>query len=212
MTQEIEAKFSVRDPQVFWLLQTSEHMAGYVLSPPRAKPVWDTYIDTRQRRILAAGYSCRRRETQAGIVIELKSLASSEGAVHRREELRGELTDQQQPMEWPDSPVRKLVLNLIGGEQLLTLFDLRQNRIVRMVQHDEQPVAEMSLDSVTLTTGGSEYTYLELEVELLPSASEKILDTFTACLQDEWNLTPEPRSKFERALDLLDLATASNEP
>jgi inorganic triphosphatase YgiF len=210
--KETEAKFAVTDPRVFWRLQAVGHLAGYLLSPPRAKPVWDTYQDTRQRHILAAGYSCRRRETPQDIVIALKSLGRAEGAVHRRQEWQVRLTGPQQPIEWTDSPVRDRVLTLIGQEPLLPLFDLRQTRMIRVVQRDGQPVAELSLDSVTLTTGRGDHLYRELDVELLPYVPEAILDTITACLQDEWNLRPEPQSKFERALAVLDTATAGNEP
>ena len=205
---ETEVKFAVSDPCLFWRLQTSRHLAGYVLSPPRVKPVWDTYLDTRQRRILVAGYSCRRRETREDIVSTLKSLGRAQGALHRRQEWSVKLKGRQQPIEWPDSPVRDRILRLIGGEPLLPLFDLRQTRIIRVVQQDKQPVAELSLDSITLTIEGREHLYQELEVELLPSTPEELLATITACLQEEWNLRPESRSKFERALALLDSTTA----
>ena len=83
-TMEIEAKFTVPDPSVYWRLQTADYLAGYSLSTTQVKPVWDTYLDTQSQRILAAGYSCRHRVTREGIVISLKSLGGAIGAVHRR--------------------------------------------------------------------------------------------------------------------------------
>ena len=80
----IEAKFTVPDPVVYWSLQTTDHLAGYSLSTTQVKPVWDTYLDTRSQRILAAGFSCRQRVTREGIMITLKSLGGAMGAVHRR--------------------------------------------------------------------------------------------------------------------------------
>jgi inorganic triphosphatase YgiF len=44
-----------------------------------------------------------------------------------------------------------------------------------------------------------------LEVELLPQTSEETLTAIVGCLQDGWHLKPEPLSKFERALVLLDV-------
>ena len=203
---EIEAKFNVAAPSVYWRLQTIDHLAGYSLSTHQVKDIRDTYLDTSRRQILAAGYSCRRRETREGIVMTLKSLDSAEGAVHRRGEWEVTLAVDQPPAKWPDSPVRGRVLKLIGKDSMLPLFDLQQTRVIRLVKHNEQPVAELSLDSVSLSVNGKEYSYFELEVELLPQMPEEILSPVIACLQDEWKLKPEPLSKFERALTVVDAA------
>jgi inorganic triphosphatase YgiF len=201
----IEAKFTVPDPVVYWSLQTTDHLAGYSLSTTQVKPVWDTYLDTKTHRILAAGYSCQRSLTREGIVITLKSLGGAKGAVHRRRIDELSMATSRPPVDWPDSPVRDLVLQLIGGEPLLTFFELRQTRVIRMLKEDDQPLAELSLDSVTLVTDETEQVYLVLEVELLPQTPEETLITIVGCLQDVWNLKPEPLSKFERALELLDV-------
>ena len=202
---EIEAKFTVPDPSVYWSLQTIDHLAGYSLSTTQVKPVWDTYLDTKSQRILTAGYSCRRRVTREGNVITLKSLGGAMGAVHRRRIGDLNMPTSRPPVDWPDSPVHDLVLQLIGGEPLLTFFEMRQSRVIRMLKEDDQPVAELSLDSVSLVTDETEQVYLVLEVELLPQTAEGTLMTIVGCLQDVWNLKYEPLSKFERALYLLDV-------
>ena len=202
---EIEAKFTVPDPSVYWSLQTTDHLAGYSLSTTQVKPVWDTYLDTRSQRILAAGFSCRQRVTREGIMITLKSLGGAMGAVHRRSIGELSMATSRPPVDWPDSPLRDLVLQLIVGEPLQTFFELQQTRVIRMLKEDDQPVAELSLDSVSLVTNDTEQVYLVLEVKLLPQTPEGTLMTIVGCLQDVWNLKPEPLSKFERALVLLDV-------
>jgi len=201
----IEAKFTVPDPSVYWRLQTTDHLAGYSLSTTQVKPVWDTYLDTKSQRILAAGYSCRRRVTREAIVITLKSLVGAMGAIHRRRIDELSMATSRPPVDWPDSPVRDLVLQLIGQEPLLTFFELRQTRVIRKLKEDDQPVAELSLDSVSLVTAETEKVYLVLEVKLLPQTAEGTLMTIACYLQDVWHLKPEPLSKFERALVLLDV-------
>ena len=109
------------------------------------------------------------------------------------------------PVDWPDSPVRDLVLHLIGPEPLMTFFELRQTRVKRLLKEDDQPVAELSLDSVSLVTDETEQVYLVLEVALLPQTPEGTLLAIVGCLQDVWKLKCEPLSKFERALVLLDV-------
>ena len=59
---EVEAKFALPDAKALQRLQVVDHLAGFVLSAGQVKQMRDTYLDTVDRRILAAGYACRRRE------------------------------------------------------------------------------------------------------------------------------------------------------
>ena len=205
---EIEAKFVVPDEETFRRLQATTDLAGFVLSAGQIKRVRDTYVDTVERAILAAGYACRWREREQveGVLLTLKGLGGAEGGVHRREELEILLPDISPPAEWPASPARERVLQLIGDSSLVPLFDLQQTRIVRLVNQDGRSVAEVSLDDVHLTTAGGEQAYFELEVELASQGTEEDLAAIVTCLRDAWGLEPEPRSKFERALTSLSLA------
>jgi CHAD domain-containing protein len=203
---EIEAKFALPDEETFQRLRAADHLAGFALSTGRVKEVRDTYLDTAGRLILAAGYACRRRELGDQVTMTLKGLGGAAGAVHRREELEVTLPADQPPAEWPVSPVRDRVLQLVGEASLLPLFELQQARTVRPVTGGghlggERRVAEWSLDDVHVFAGDREQAYFELEVELAPEGTEEDMAAIVACLQDEWGLAPEPRSKFERALE-----------
>jgi CHAD domain-containing protein len=200
---EIEAKFAVPDAKILRRLQTVKRLADFTLAAGQTKQVHDTYLDTADRAILAAGYACRQRVQAKGTLITLKGLGGTEGAIHRREELEILLSEALPPAEWPESLVRERVLQLIGGGQLAPLFELRQTRTVRPLRHNRQLVAEMSLDEVHLTVKDEEHSYFELEVELAPRGTESLLAEIATHLQDEWNLNPEPKSKFERALESL---------
>jgi len=204
---EIEAKFALPHRQVFRRLQTTDHLAGFALSSGRTKRVQDTYLDTAGHLILTAGYACRQREQEEGVLITLKSLSGTEGAVHRREEWEV-LMAAGQPVHpvtrWPAGPVRDRVCQMTGEEALTPLFTLQQTRFVRRVTQAGRQVAELSLDEVHLASGDRELTFLELEVELAAQGLEDDLAIMANCLQDEWGLSPEPRSKFERALAFLE--------
>ena len=166
---EVEAKFKVTDPQLFWHLQTIGELAGCELTPPRSKPVWDTYLDSARRRILRAGFSCRQRETRDGIEMALKSLARPEGPIHHRSEWQVTLPAARTLAEWPESQVRDRVLRIIGTEPLLPLFRLEQTRIIRQLQTDGEQLAELSMDSVCVADGDPVHIFHELEIELLPT-------------------------------------------
>ncbi|MGD8966428.1 MAG: CHAD domain-containing protein [Anaerolineae bacterium] len=201
---EIEAKFAVPDVATFQRLQAIDHVAGFALSAHQVQQVQDTYLDTQERLILAGGYACRRRETESEVLITLKGLGRAEGAIHRRKELEISLPTYQPPPEWPESPVRDIVLQLTGEALLLPLFALRQTRVFRRMSQGELLVAQLSLDNVRLVADGKRRSYFELEVELAPQGTGGDMASIVAYLQDECNLVPEPRSKFQRALALLD--------
>jgi inorganic triphosphatase YgiF len=203
---EIEAKFVLPDLETWRRLQAADSLAGFALSASRVKRVRDTYLDTAERKILAAGYACRRREQSDGILITLKSLNDSQGTIHRREELEVMLPSEQSQIpvgEWPASLARERLTQWIGQSPLTPLFELLQTRIVCNVTQGKRLVAELSLDDVCLTVSDRRQAYRELEVELKSEGNEADLMSLVACLRDEWGLQSEPRSKFERAMAFL---------
>jgi CHAD domain-containing protein/transposase-like protein len=201
---EIEAKFAVEDVATFQKLQAVDHIAGFALSAHQVQQVYDTYMDTEERLILAGGYACRQRETESEILITLKELGRAKGAIHHRKELEISLPVYQPPEEWPESSIRDIVLQLTDGAPLVPLFDFEQTRVFRRMSQGELLVAEMSLDNVHIIIDGMRQNHFELEVELAPQGTTSDMGTIVTYLQDEWDLTPEPRSKFEQALAFLD--------
>ena len=200
---EIEAKFKIPDVETQQRLQSVESLAGFALSTGRTHQVHDTYLDTAGRSILAAGYTCRKRERDGQIIMTLKQLNSPSAAVHRRQEFEVILPSQAPPAQWPDGEARQHVLTWVGHAPLLPLFDLSQTRIVRAVSQGKRTVAELSLDDAHIIAGDREQAFYELEVELKTQGTEDDLATIVSSLQSEWGLQPETRSKFERALELV---------
>jgi inorganic triphosphatase YgiF len=200
---EIEAKFNVPDREVLQRLQALDRLAGFDLAAGRVKRVRDTYLDTTARHIFSAGYACRLRQQGDEYLVTLKGLSGAQDAIHRRLELEAIVPPVLSPAQWPASPARERLLELIGPSPLMPLFELRQERWVRNLIRGEQRIAELSLDDVRVAAGGQEQAYLELEVELGPQGDETDLARIAACLRDEWQLLPEPRSKFERAMSLI---------
>jgi CHAD domain-containing protein len=203
---EIEAKFALPDRASAQRLRGLDRLGDFRLGEGKVCEVSDIYLDTADRRILAAGYACRWREVAGQIVVTLKSISPAQGAVHRRDELETVLLGgaPREPAQWPPSPVQDRLLGWIGPEVVSPIFELRQTRTVRPVLHSGVCVVEMSVDEVRATAGGRTQEYLELEMELQPGGSAKDLAGLVDVLTRDWGLVPEPRSKFERALALLD--------
>jgi CHAD domain-containing protein/transposase len=201
---EVEAKFSLPDQECLHRLQVTTRLAGFPLAKGETRVVHDTYMDTPERKILAGGFACRFRQEADGIRITLKGVSEAVEAIHKREEMEV-LMPALQPVErWPDSPLREQVLQLTNRESLISLFELHQTRFVRPVRRLGQVIAELSLDDVHVAAGNREQSYYELEVELTQLGNEEQLASIANCLQNKWQLRPEPQSKFTRGLVLFD--------
>ncbi len=201
---EIEAKFAVPNRQVYRALLRLRMLAGYTLIPTAGVRVADRYFDTADGRLLAAGYACRLRSEGASVLATLKGLGGAQGALHHRDEQEVQLeTWTPDVAAWPPSPARELALTLTQGAPLQPLFDLEQHRTRADVMDGARRVAELSLDAVRAVIGRRPALYYELEVELKAEGTEEDLARLAQALSAEYGLRPEPRSKFERALETL---------
>ena len=206
---EIEAKFTVLDIQTFKQLAEVDELAGLRLGKVRVKLVHDCYLDTAQRAFLLAGYTCRLRTVGEVRIVTLKSFATATGALHQRQELEVHLTPAtprsagQHVDLWPGSEATSCARELSGGQPLGLLFELRQERHVRLATRlgGDQAVAEVSIDLVSFGDDATVPAY-ELEVELLPGGRVADLELVIAELIERWAVLPESTSKFERGLAL----------
>jgi triphosphatase len=212
---EIEAKYSVLDPETAKALMLLTHIAGYQIQPERTRRVRDIYLDTSDQRLMAAGYACRCRDDGSGSCIQLKELGLNDGTVHRREEAAGVIDASTHliPVAWPDMPVRDLVQRLRGDQPLSVLFELQQTRRIRIFMHPERgEIAELSLDDVSFQTERWQQNVTELEIELLAAGTEDDLSEIMTALNAWRGLVPQPTSKFERGMELAHRHRQTGEP
>jgi len=208
---EVEAKFVVPDGETFDNLLSLEQLGEYRLVPRGEQEVVDHYLDTAQHDLLRGGYACRRREsaTDHPAVIAVKGLGGARGAVHRRTEHEVPVPRGATLETWPAGPPRDIVTKLVGDRPLVELFALRQERVLRDVKRRGRRVAVLSLDRVRLDDSTSSLTH-ELEIELTPFGALNDLRTLERLLRP-FDLRPQPQSKFERALALVESrATAAS--
>lgn len=201
---EVEAKYTVADAETLERLTMTPALAGYELEAGEARHDRDTFLDTEDRRVLAAGYYLRRRETGGGVKLTLKQLVQDEGGVLRREELEALVAADVPLAEWPQGQLRARVEALAGDAALDAFLALEQDRVARLVFDGEREVAELSLDDVRVTVDGAESRWFEVEVELRGEGRDDDLERLTAALAGEPGLVPESRAKFARALELVE--------
>jgi CHAD domain-containing protein len=202
MTMEVEAKFLVADEATLARLIETASLAGCDVEPGEARRDVDTFLDTPDRRLLAAGYYFRRRETGDGVRLTLKQLVAPSDGVLRREEIEALVAADVPIAEWPAGELRQRVEQLTGGEPLEAMLTLSQVRVARVVRKGRREIAELSLDRVTASAPDGDRAWLEAEVEARGRGVEADVTALAAELRDEWGLVPEGRAKFTRALEL----------
>ncbi|MCC7361974.1 MAG: CHAD domain-containing protein [Anaerolineales bacterium] len=196
---EVEAKYTLPDAAAYERLLALVTLGGCDLRPAATKQFSDHYADTPDRALFAAGYALRRRNTGRRWRATLKSLGAAEGALHQREEIEADIAPGALPADWPAGPARDLALRLAGGAPLVELFALRQTRARRLAYADERLVAELALDRVYWQAADDGAPELELEIELTGDGRPADLAALQAALA-EFNLAPQPLSKFARGL------------
>jgi inorganic triphosphatase YgiF len=205
-TLEVELKLRAEDEAPLRRLATVEWLGPYRLGPATEALELDRYLDTADGRLSAAHWACRLRSRAGAVRVSLKGPAVHEAGevVHRRPELEGPADERLEPAAWPVSRAREQLLGMAAGQPLLERLALSQQRTERSVT-GEQRLGTLSLDRVTVLRGGLEQgRFLAVELELRPDAPHpRVVAALLAELGAIDGLQPEPRSKLERALDLL---------
>jgi len=198
---EIEAKFIIPNIDTFDTLTQLTQLEAFEIKDIGIKTIVDRYLDTPGKQLLKAGYACRIRQSNGKQILAIKALVKTEGEVHRRLEIEMEVDDDQ-PQLWLESEAKSLVLDIVGQTPLKTLFTLYQTRHKYHVLNRGQRIIELSLDKVSYNQPAV-IDYLGLEAELIDNGTDADLASFAQALQNQWPLSADPKSKFERAFAAL---------
>jgi inorganic triphosphatase YgiF len=208
MPAEIEARFAAADDAPLDRLATAAHLGPALLGPMRTADEIDRYLDTPDGRLAEAGWACRLRSRGDGWRVSLKGPPAGDGStawLHERLEIEGPATSGLDPRDWPPSAARQRLRQLAGGEgSMVERLRLLQRRREREVAIGGQAHGTLSLDAVSVVHRGNEIGRLRVvELELPGGVERAALEPLAAALGAIAGLAPEPRSKLERAVDLL---------
>jgi CHAD domain-containing protein len=199
---ETEAKFIVPDAATFDRIRATTQFGSYTRTDEQVKPVHDRYVDTADYRFYGHQYYARLRESKGTLLLTLKSLGNAAaGAIHAREEYQTEVPGLS-VSAWPPGDVRRLAEEIAGDAPLTDLVTFDQTRHVSILREGERAVAELSLDEVVVAGPQGPVRAYELEAELLPDGTPADLDALCRVFGEDYGLTGQPQSKFERALAL----------
>ncbi len=199
---EIELKLEVRDVRAARRLLDGQRLGEDLVAtgPAQTVVVVDRYVDTAARSLERAGRVARLRAAGDELLVTVKSLATPvAGAVHRREELEAPASAALEPLAWPTSDARALILELAGDSPLEELVTIRQQRRQRRFARDDTTI-ELSLDRVAILHNGSLLgRFIELEAELIAGDPGRLL-ALGELLAVDPAVGPARWSKFERAM------------
>jgi triphosphatase len=217
---EIEAKYAIvgpLEPDALGDLSVAPFMLRWLAAETHR----DTILDTAERVVTGSHHGLRVRRWPDQTVVTLKGGGRFSDGIHEREELEVPLPHRDQanhkpkdkepdceeynPDHWP-APLRERVLSLVGNERLLPLFTVEVHRRTWSVERDGRVIGELAFDTGTITAGGRTEPIRELEVEIKEQGTRGDLEQLATCLQRQLPLAPEPRTKLQRGLALLDNA------
>lgn len=211
---ELELKYRAESPAPLRTLAAVPSIGPAVLGPPETADEMDRYLDTPGLRLSAVRWACRLRTRAGRTTLSLKGPARHEptDALHRRPEVEGPGGDGADPGQWPPSPARDLLLRLIGGRAasdsaLLERFTLAQRRTERAVLSGGRQVGLLSLDDCTVLHDGTprgSFLVVELELEIGEPLDEPLAAALDVALTAVPGLYPDPHTKLEHALALLE--------
>ncbi|WP_269848584.1 CYTH domain-containing protein [Methanosarcina horonobensis] len=198
---EIESKFLVPEETDFKALENLSKIASYTISEAHIQLNEDTFLDTENKDIMAAGYYLRVRKSsgEKGKWITIKSLGGFKAGTHRREEYVSFLPEGLSVLECPDLRIRNMIFEFTSGLNLSPFITLKQKRIIRQLKLEEKPIADLYLDRVNLKSESRKKIYNEFEVELKSGGTVDDLEAIRAFLYSHYRLVESPFSKFERA-------------
>lgn len=208
MSTEVEARFWASGPRPLASLASVPRLGPAELGPADTSAEVDVYLDTADGALARARWACRHRTRDGRVTLSLKGPPDPDtgGWLHRRRESEGPATESRDPAAWPASPARDLLERLSGGAPLIERFVLAQQRVERAVSHGAHRIGTLSLDTVDVGHEGATLGRLYVvELELTAGTDdESILDPLASELAAVPGLGPEPRTKLERALALIE--------
>ncbi|AKB20210.1 MULTISPECIES: CHAD domain-containing protein [unclassified Methanosarcina] len=198
---EIESKFLVPEETDFKELENLSRLASYTISEAQIQIIEDTFLDTENKDIMAAGYYLRIRKAagEKGKWVTIKSLGGFENGTHWREEYVSFLPERLSVLECPNLRIRNMIFEFTSGLDLYPLITLKQKRLIHKLNLKEKHVADLYLDRVNLKSESRKKLYNEFEVELKNEGTVKDLEIIRDFLLSHYSLVESPFSKFERA-------------
>ena len=188
MAIEIELKFAAEESAFAGLLAETGDWTRYEMAT--------TYYDTPDAQLGALRWTLRRRFENGVSVCTVKTPRKDDGRNEFEVEC-GDIHEAIPQLMAMGAPKELGVYAAAGIEEVCAA------RFVRMAGKIllDGAEAELALDKGELLGGGKALPFVEVEVEM-KSGDLDAVKAYAAVLAERFNLRPEPKSKYKRALML----------
>jgi len=164
------------------------------------------YFDTQGQHLQKARLAYRIRHEGGEWLATVKGDGSSSGGLHQREEWTVVVAEPIPNIEsFMETSVGPLLQEAAGEEELLAFYTTCFERQVMHLQMPDGSIIELAADQGEIRAGDKQDPILELELELISGNPASLLQ-LGANMARELPLLPEWRSKYFRALQLVELA------
>jgi len=196
---EIESKFLIPTVAVAERLEQCKEIGRARVGEVSLVRFRDTYFDTGDRRLEAAGWTYRIRSCDEWDEACLKAL-DPKATVKRREcfELRY-ASGPADPAQVPDE-LKRRVGPLCQGAPLESIAVIYQERACLPLFKDSAKIAELDIDRLRVEKGSSASSLEIAEVELSALGSTSDLEDIASELVSAYGLEPDARTKLDIAL------------
>ena len=188
MAIEIELKFAAEVSAFEDLLARFDDWKTYEMKT--------TYYDTSDAKLGALRWTLRRRFENGVSVCTVKTPHAG-GGVNEFELECDDITVAIPQLVARGAPKELLEHTAAGIEEVCAARFTRKARNIVL----DGATAELAMDRGELLGGGKSLPIFEVEVEL-KSGDENMVAAYGMNLAKEFNLRPEPKSKYKRALSL----------
>jgi inorganic triphosphatase YgiF len=189
--QEIEFKLAVLDPGVLDELGSWRELAGFQLQPAMPRQIHDRYWDTPGAQLALAGSNLRLRQLDDQELFTLKGGATVTDGLFSRSELEVPanpsgwlaLTAELRRLGLTTPPLNDDVASprrWLAAAGFAIVQDRETQRRRLFARLENQPVAEIALDTTTFHLPAVDVTIREIEIEALTGASEQVVQIGTA--------------------------------
>lgn len=196
--REIEWQFDAVDvrPVERWL-----QAAAPSVTRSETKRYIDTYADTDDWRLYAAGYSLRLRRRGGRAEVTMKALsAPADGLRDRREFTEVLAAGSLDALSRSDGPVGRRVRAVAGANAVQRKFEVRTHRRTYLLSSNDSSAAEIALDSTTIPMADGEPARLRrIEVEADQEPQPDLI-AFVGAMREACGLAAASMSKFEAGL------------
>lgn len=202
---ELELQLRIVDKNQYEDIIKDPVFSDQTEEPPITEEYETTYYDTEKHQLQNAGYSFRIRKSAGVLTATVKEDGqNSFGLFHRGEWNRILKQNAPSVQAFSDSPIGKILSDIIGAEPLCPQFQTLYKRTLANAALPGGSVIEVAANIGVISARGKSEEICEMELELKEGEASGLF-RLASQLSARYPLLPEEKNKYMRGLALAGL-------